>query len=165
MREIWLLVPIILPILTGMVILLIRPKKRGVLWWITGTGVTLTSAAIFLLALYPPVGRLVLFSFGNKMVFSLGADGLSRVFAAMIAFLWPLTTMYSFEYMKHEGRENKFFCCFSITYGVVTGIAFAGSLITMYFFYELMTFITLPMVMHSMDKKAVYAGKKYLPFP
>ena len=47
--------------------------------------------------------------------------------------------------MKHEGKENKFFGYFSITYGVVAGVALSHSLITLYFFYELMTLATLPL--------------------
>lgn len=32
----------------------------------------------------------------------------------------------------------------------------------MYFFYELLTLVTLPLVMHGMDGKARYAGRVYL---
>lgn len=41
-------------------------------------------------------------------------------------------------------------------------MALSHSLITLYFFYELMTLATLPLVMHAMDTRAIYAGKKYL---
>lgn len=41
-------------------------------------------------------------------------------------------------------------------------MALSHSPITLYFFYELMTLATLPLVMHAMDTRAIYAGKKYL---
>jgi len=44
----------------------------------------------------------------------------------------------------------------------VMGIAFAEDFLSLYLFYELLTLITLPLVMHSMDEKARYAGRKYL---
>jgi multicomponent Na+:H+ antiporter subunit D len=48
-----------------------------------------------------------------------------------------------------------------MTYGVTLGIAFASDMVTMYFFYELLTLSTIPLVMHAMHKKAVAAGIKY----
>ncbi|MEG2037989.1 MAG: proton-conducting transporter membrane subunit, partial [Ruthenibacterium sp.] len=76
--------------------------------------------------------------------------------------LWPVTALYSFEYMRHEGSENRFFSFFTISFGVVLGVAFAENFMTLYLFYELLTLATLPLVMHTMDRKARYAGKKYL---
>lgn len=89
-------------------------------------------------------------------------DAASMVFGCIIGVLWPLTTVYAFSYMKHEGMENRFFGFFLITYGVVAGIAFSANFFTMYLFYELVTLATLPLVMHEMDAKAGYAGKRYI---
>ncbi len=45
---------------------------------------------------------------------------------------------------------------------MIVGVAFSDNFLTLYLFYELLTLATLPLVMHSMDGKARYAGKKYL---
>lgn len=89
-------------------------------------------------------------------------DGLSRVFGAIVAVLWPIAVLYAFEYMRGDPKENRFFAFYTITYGVVLGIAMAENLFTLYFFYELLTLATLPLVMQEMDGKARYAGKKYI---
>ena len=93
---------------------------------------------------------------------TLRPDSASLVFGGIIGVLWPITTLYAFSYMEHLKRLNLFFGFFLITYGVVAGIAFAGNLFTMYLFYELMTLVTLPLVMHGMDGRARSAGKKYI---
>ena len=49
-----------------------------------------------------------------------------------------------------------------MAYGVVLGIAYSEDFLTLYFFYEVLTLTTLPLVMHAMDEKARYAGRKYL---
>lgn len=49
-----------------------------------------------------------------------------------------------------------------MTFGVVLGIAFSGNFLTMYLFYEFLTLVTLPLVMHAMDNKARHAGKMYI---
>lgn len=35
---------------------------------------------------------------------------------------------------------------------------------TLYLFYELLTFVTLPLVMHGMSKKSVFAGRRYVTY-
>ena len=158
MNPYYLLVPVLLPMVTGAAVLGLRPKERRKREILVMGGILAASAVIGALVLNRPGQPLVLYRFGSRMNISLGLDGLSGVFACLIAVLWPLTALYSFEYMKHEGKENKFFGYFSITYGVVAGVALSHSLITLYFFYELMTLATLPLVMHAMDTRAIYAG-------
>ena len=91
-------------------------------------------------------------------------DGVGSVFGCIIGVLWPVTTVYAFSYMEHEGRENMFFGFFILTYGAVAGIAYAANFFTLYLCYEFMTLVTLPLVMHEMNGKArsASAGKKYV---
>ena len=103
-----------------------------------------------------------LFHFSDKLSLELRMDGLSKVFGTMVSVLWILTTIYGFEYMTHEGHEDRFFAFFTMTFGVVLGIAFSGNFLTMYLFYEFLTLVTLPLVMHAMDNKARHAGKMYI---
>ena len=41
---------------------------------------------------------------------------------------------------------------YTITYGITLGIAFAEDMLTMYFFYELLTMVTVPLVLHTLTK-------------
>ncbi len=100
---------------------------------------------------------------GAKLDFSLKLDGMGIVFAGLVATLWPLATLYSFPYMEHEhnGRvhENIFYMFYTATYGVTLGIAMSGNMLTMYCFYELLTLVTVPLVM--LTREAVLASRKY----
>ncbi len=93
-----------------------------------------------------------------------GIDGCAMVFAGLVSVLWPLASLYGFEYMEHEGRENAFFCLYTATYGITVGICFSGNLMTMYLFYEMLTLITIPLVMFSLDHKSVVAARKYMKY-
>jgi multicomponent Na+:H+ antiporter subunit D len=64
--------------------------------------------------------------------------------------------------MEHEKNEKTFFLFYTVTYGVTLGIAFASDMITMYFFYELLTLVTVPLVMHTLKREAILASRKYL---
>ena len=49
--------------------------------------------------------------------------------------------------MRHEGEEKRFFGFYLIVYSVLIALSFAGNLVTMYLFYELMTLASMPMVL------------------
>ena len=124
--------------------------------------VLVNSILIWILVFGPQVAQLPLLRFTDTLRFVLHVDGLSRVFLMIISVLWPLTTLYAFDYMAHEGGEPRFYIFFLISYSVSTGIALAGNTVTLYMFFELLTLATLPLVMHKMDDKARFAGKRYL---
>lgn len=89
-------------------------------------------------------------------------DGLSKLFLMMIAVLWPLATLYATEYMEHEENQDSFFRYYLIAYGITIGIATSRNIISLYLFYELLTFLTLPLIIHKGDKSSNLAGKIYL---
>ena len=164
MNEKLLLLPIIIPAISALLITTLNFKSRTHRNIFIESCVILNTLAILLLVIYPPSNALTLFRFSERAGFSLRLDGLGMVFAVLIAVLWPLTTLYAFEYMSHEHRETSFFGWFVLTYGVVSGIALSSDLLTLYLFYEIMTLTTLPLVMHEMDGRARYAGRKYLTY-
>lgn len=161
-NAILLPLPILLPIICGTLVYRVRMRKRRTREIFVLTSVLATSLLMVALIVMRPAAPLILASLPRGMVLSLRLDGLGTVFAAMAAVLWPIATVYAFEYMKHEGREVRFFCFYTISFGVTLGIALAANLLTMYLFYELLTLATLPLVMHKRDEKAIAAGKKYI---
>ena len=161
MNSWFLLAAVLSPFLGGFG-LLVHPARtrRGrdtYVFWLCLANSLLVGA----LLIFRP-GPVTLLSFGGQISLTLHLDGLSFVFAAILAILWPITNLYAFEYMIHLEGENRFFAFFTMTYGVVLGIAFAANTFTLYLFYELLTLCTLPLVMHELEGTARYAGKKYL---
>ena len=127
---------------------------------VVSTFLVSATAFVVLIALFGE--SVTLFTFNEVLNISFRIDGLSAVFVGMVSFLWPLAVIYATEYMKHEGNQEKFFTFYIATFGVTLGIAFAANMLTLYLCYELLTFITLPLVMHNTDERSIYAGKKYL---
>lgn len=89
-------------------------------------------------------------------------DALGRLFAVVTGVIWLITGIYAFLYMKHEGEEKRFFGFYLLVYSVLLSLDFAGNLVTLYFFYELMTLTSMPFVLHSGSKEAIMAALKYL---
>ncbi len=161
--PVWMIpVAIAVPFFGGIALLLPRfhsPKLRNVIVFFTVlAGSVLTWANI----LNHGSESFVIVKFTDNLNIALKIDGLSCVFAGLVATLWPFSTYYAFEYMKHEGFNQSFFAFYTMTLGVTVGIAFSANLLTLYFFYELLTLVTVPLVMHGMTKKSVHAARKYL---
>ena len=89
-------------------------------------------------------------------------DALGRLFVTVTSVIWLAIGFYAFLYMKHEGEEKRFFGFFLIVYAVLLLLEFAGNLVTLYFFYELMTLTSVPFVLHSGSKESIMAALKYL---
>ncbi len=159
-----MIVSVLLPILSGAFLPLWRFKKRLHREIYVGSAVVVTSLMVLCLLLRRPEGPLTVFPLTDKLHIVLSFDGLTGIFAGLVAFLWPLSTLYAFEYIKHEGGDDKFFAFYTVSYGVTLGIAQSANLITLYLFYELLTLATLPLVMHTGDRRSVRAGMKYLGF-
>jgi multicomponent Na+:H+ antiporter subunit D len=94
----------------------------------------------------------------------LRVDALSLLFVTLSAFLWLLTTIYAISYLGHGENLSRFFGFFSLCVAATTGIALAGTLVTFFIFYELLTLSTWPLVVHKGDAASLAAGKRYLAY-
>lgn len=164
MSQYWILAVVLLPIVGGILIpLLPFGKRKRMLFYIEAI-VLVTSAITGLLVSGGTKEVFHVVHFVNDLSISFKIDGMTMVFAGLIAVLWPLATLYAFEYMEHENHEKTFFMFYTVTYGVTLGIAFASDIMSMYFFYELLTLVTVPLVMHTLTREAIHAVRKYLYF-
>ena len=162
MNPIILTVTVLLPVLGGALIPLLPFRSRRQMLIYIETVVLINTALVLTALLNRPADGFVLFHLNGKLSISFQLDGLGTVFAAIVSLLWPLATLYAFEYMTHEGHEKYFFMFYTITYGITLGIAFAEDIVTMYCFYEILTLVTLPLILHTLSREAILAGRTYL---
>ncbi len=162
MNQYWIIAAIALPILGAAAIPLLPFRSRKEMLWYIEAVVLLTSAIVGGLLLGGKTEVFHVVHFVQNLSISFKIDGMSMVFAGLVALLWPLATLYAFEYMSHEQNEKSFFLFYVMTYGVTLGIAFASDVLSMYFFYELLTLVTVPLVMHTQTREAILAVRRYL---
>ena len=98
--------------------------------------------------------------------FVLRADPLGMLFASLASLLWIVTSFYSIGYMRglDEHGQTRFFASFAASLSATMGIAFAGNLVTIFLFYELLSVATYPLVAHDETDEARSAGRKYLAY-
>ena len=151
---------ILIPAVAGILSTLIPFRKR-IHWEIfLECTVILNSILVWYLLLHHPNSTFLLAHFTGDLSICFKVDGMGMTFAGLVSALWPFATLYAFEYMTKEEHERVFFLFYTITYGVTLGIALAANLLTMYFFYELLTLVTVPLVMHTLTREAILASRK-----
>lgn len=153
---------ILIPFIAGALVPVLPFRKRWQMEVFLETAVVANSILVWYLLFHHSDSTFLLAHFTGDLNISFRVDGMSMVFAGLVSALWPFATLYSFEYMTKEKHEKIFFLFYTLTYGVTLGIAFAANLLTMYFFYELLTLVTVPLVMHTLTREAVLASRKYL---
>ena len=153
---------VVFPLITGALILAIKFKSRKARQIYVLAAVLINSIITGCLVFSRPAEAVTIINITESLSVSFKIDGLGSVFAGLVAFLWPLASLYAFEYMKHEQRENIFFAFYTMTYGITLGVAFSANAITLYLFYEFLTLITTPLVFHTQAKAAIHAARKYL---
>jgi multicomponent Na+:H+ antiporter subunit D len=94
----------------------------------------------------------------------LRVDGFGLLFACVASLLWIATSVYAIGYMRglHEHAQTRFYSFFAISLSATIGVAFSANLLTIYFFYEMLSVSTFPLVTHMQDKDARTGGRTYL---
>lgn len=135
-------------------------------------GMTLTSAVLLfaqVVALAGPImdgarPSLELAEFLPGISLTLAAEPLGLLFGLISSGLWIVSSLYSIGYMRgnNEKHQTRFFVCFAGAIFAAQGIAFAGNMLTLFLFYEVMTLITYPLVAHSGTEHAKKQARIYL---
>lgn len=134
--------------------------------------VTLVTAAVLMLVVW---GMLPGVLAGERPEFSLAemvpgisiefrVEPLGMIFALLASLLWVVNSIYSIGYMRgnKERNQTRFYIFFAIAISAVMGIAFSANLLTLFIFYEILTFSTYPLVSHKGDAKTVKSARVYL---
>ena len=171
----WILLPVFLPMISGICLLVssfrghLRATETGItaedtdamvkrrlhLW----VGIILViSAVLAVAAAFSGEKSVTLFYLMKDIPVYFQIDGLSRIFVTFVSIIWVSAGIYSFSYMEHEGEETRFFGFYLLVYGILVALDFSGNLVTMYFFYELVTLASMPLVLHNGSREAVMAA-------
>lgn len=159
-----LTVTVFVPIILGAILLLIKEKaiSRKCLCIYTGASLCLELVLIFMCIFTSGSEQFEFFGLNDTLVINFTLDGIGKIFAGIMGIVWTLAGFFSFEYMKHEEHNKRYFGTYIAVLGVLMGLCFAGNLVTYYAFYEFMTIGSFAMVLHNQSREAVMAALKYL---
>lgn len=138
-----------------------KTAERKTLAALTGCFLVIT-AVLTALSLFAVKEGFTLFYLTKDLPVYFEIDSVGRLFSLLTVIVLLCAGFFSFEYMKHETREGRYYGFYLLVFGVLNALCFAGNLITFYLFFELLTLSSMPLVLHNGSKEAVMAGLKYL---
>jgi hydrogenase-4 component B len=120
---------------------------------------------VLILAMYPQVADGGIINsipgvFGYGLHFKV--DMLSYIMVSTAGILWLMVSIYAHEYMGMEHHRDRFYLFMSITFGGVLGTVMASDILTMFLFFELMTFASYLLVAHNQSPESILAGNNYI---
>ncbi|MCK9525408.1 MAG: monovalent cation/H+ antiporter subunit D family protein [Limnochordia bacterium] len=89
-------------------------------------------------------------------------DWLSAILVTISSVIWFLVTVYSIDYTKSMHNVKRYHTFTLVTFGATLGTLVAGDLLTLFLFFELMSFASYVLVIQEGDAKALRAGFLYL---
>ncbi|MBF0247719.1 MAG: monovalent cation/H+ antiporter subunit D family protein, partial [Alphaproteobacteria bacterium] len=158
---------VVLPLIGGVAVLWLGERNRN----LRETASLVTAALEFALVasltgsvMHGERPSVELFEMMPGLTITLTVEPLGMLFALIASGLWIVNTVYSIGYMRKNNEQNqtRFYICFTIAISSAVGIAFAGNLLTLFVFYEILTISTYPLVTHSGKIEAIRGGRVYL---
>ena len=154
--------------LVGAALILLTSSGRDV-----RDGMTLVTAALLFLdvaALVPHVlggARPEVVLVGDMLPglsLKLQVEPLGMLFALIASGLWIVNSLYSIGYMRgnNEANQTRYYTYFALALASTMGVAFAGNMLTLFVFYELLTLSTYPLVTHHGTAEALRGGRTYM---
>ncbi len=152
MNSTMLLLPLLLPVLTA-ALAFRRPKE-----WLLVPLMALEVLLVVYCAVN--VSGSVEIPCLPGMPLRLYIDGVGRIFSVLFALMFLLAGVFGFGYL-HE-RLGSYYVFFLLTLSAMLGLCYAGNLLSFYMFYEAMTLLSFPLVLHEGTEESRRAAMKYL---
>lgn len=166
--EMTMLLAVLLPPLASVLILLLGrwPNIRELVTLGTAVGLAWLVLPLIpqVLAATEPLPRVTLIEMLPGLELAFRLEPLGMIFAGIASILWVANSLYAIGYMRNNNEQHQtvFYACFPIALASAMGIAFSANLLTLFVFYEVLSFSTYPLVTHKRNRDAVKAGRTYL---
>ena len=159
-----MIMPILLPVLLGLA-LLGMPGERSAKWVQGYVRASILLQVVLIgvvLGLTGSNASFLLFQLTSNLMIYFKIDAINRISTCVMTLILVCTGLYTTSDGK-EKRQEKRFCGFYLIFcGMVTGLNFAGNLITFYFFWEWMSVASIPLVLHRQTREAYSKGLRYI---
>jgi len=165
-NEFYIYLSILTPLIAFFITPLLssNPNLRDSLGPIGGIITFYSSLNIASLYLNGEILSYTFFQINETLSISFKITGLGVIFGLVASGLWILASIYTIGYMRgnKEKNQTRFFTFYSIAIFAAICIAYSGNLLTLFIFYEVLTFSTYPLVAHKQNKEAKKAGRLYM---
>jgi NADH-quinone oxidoreductase subunit L len=149
----------------GSIVVWICGNKHPRLQHITASAFAIVTGIISLLLLLnpseAPIVRFPMGDFFGDLTFV--PDGLGIILAIIASVVGSLAVIFSIDYMHGEAQLGRYYGLILFFIGAMSGLGLSGSMLLMFFFWEITAFCSYALIsFHNDDPKAVAGGIKAL---
>lgn len=162
-QNISLLILVLLPVAGASAVYALRRRER-----LAAALADMAAAAECLLAL---VGAVLVFS-GRELAFHaegfmsfglhLQMDSFRAIYLVILTFMWLASVLFSKEYMRRHENKARFSFFTLLTLGATAGVFLSADLMTMFVFFEIMSFTSYTWVAQEETRESLKAAGTYL---
>jgi len=164
MTSYLILLTICLPWLGGLLVWWIGDRHARAQHILASIFAILAGIASIGLTFYSSDVAVIQISMGNVFgEFTLVPDGLGVFLAAIATVVGSLAVIFSINYMQDQEQLGRYYSLILLFIGAMAGLGLSGSLLFMFFFWEITAFCSYALIsFHNDDPKAVAGGIKAL---
>ena len=96
------------------------------------------------------------------MELSFAVDGFRGLYVLIAAFMWLVSTLFSFDYMARYKNNNRYYFFVLLTLGATVGVFLSADFFTMFVFFEIMSMASYVWVAQDEKKESLRAAETYL---
>ncbi len=149
---------LILPIISAALFFTAFGRKH---WKVLGCTASGMELVLSIAAAVLPKEELVIFSFAG-LPFTIAPDTLGCIFSCVVAAMFFFSAVFSTEYLAHDENPTEFSAVFILTLGAMLGLSWAKDLQCYYMFFEFLTLVSFPLILHERRPASIAAARKYL---
>ena len=160
------IISIFLPIVMGIILSLLKNIKRNNKLLLVLISLIIETILVLFLVNSNDVVY-TLFKMNDLLTIEIKIDALSKLFMLIDSIGFLIVSIFSFKYTSNEEshgsfKEEMFYSFYLLALGALIGMAQSSNLISMYFFFELTTLMSMPLVLFERTKEAISGALKYL---
>ena len=123
--------------------------------------VALGAAVYFGVSLFCKTGADAAFGM-TEATFALKTSPFNVLYAFITSVMWFVTTAFSTPYFRTYDERNRYYLFSLLTFGATIGVFLSATLLTLFIFFEIMSFTSYVMVVHDRKPETLKAASTYL---
>ena len=123
--------------------------------------VALGAAVYFGVSLFCKTGADAAFGM-TEPTFALKTSPFNVLYAFITSVMWFVTTAFSTPYFRTYDERNRYYLFSLLTFGATIGVFLSATLLTLFIFFEIMSFTSYVMVVHDRKPETLKAASTYL---
>ena len=93
---------------------------------------------------------------------SFKADSFRSLYALACSFLWAISSLYSPPYFNNIHKKPRYGMFSLLSLSTALGVFLSADLYTSFLFFEILSFVSYPLVSHEETEDALIAGRSYI---